>query len=90
MTRPASSARYRWLGHPGFLVCVLVLGVNDHVLKARLPGWWTGKLSDVAGVAIVGTVAAVLAGPRRGMALTGVGFALLKTVPTAAELASPV
>ncbi len=25
--------------------------LNDHVLKAAWPSWWTGKLSDVAGMA---------------------------------------
>ncbi len=30
---------------------VLILILNDHVLKAANPGWMTGKLSDVAGLA---------------------------------------
>ncbi len=33
-----------------FLVAVVVLAINDHVLKAWCPGWWTGKLSDAAGM----------------------------------------
>ena len=88
--KQSPDTRHRWLGHPAFLACVLVLAINDHVLKARFPGWWTGKLSDVAGVAVVGTVASVLAGPRRGLALTAAGFALIKTVPATAEFAGPV
>lgn len=38
------------LVHPLALLALLVLGLNDHVLKGRLPGWLTGKLSDVAGM----------------------------------------
>lgn len=38
------------LMHPVALVAILVLVVNDHYLKAAYPGWWTGKLSDVAGL----------------------------------------
>ena len=32
------------------LACVAVLVLNDHVLKARFPGFVTGKLSDFAGL----------------------------------------
>lgn len=32
------------------LASVAVLAVNDHLLKGALPGWLTGKLSDVAGL----------------------------------------
>lgn len=37
--------------HPAPLVAVIVLAVNDHLLKGSglVPGWLTGKLSDVAG-----------------------------------------
>lgn len=73
-----------------FILAVAALLVNDHVLKQALPGWWTGKLSDVAGVAVVGVVAAVVAGRRAGVLLTAVGFAALKTVPGVAEAAAPV
>lgn len=34
--------------HPVPLSALVLLLVNDHVLKASHPGWWTGKLSDVA------------------------------------------
>ncbi|WNG39655.1 hypothetical protein F0U61_42760 [Archangium violaceum] len=30
---------------------MVLLGVNDHVFKLHCPSWWTGKLSDVAGLA---------------------------------------
>jgi len=32
------------------LAAVVVLVINDHVLKAAMPGMLTGKLSDVAGL----------------------------------------
>ncbi|RYZ43725.1 MAG: hypothetical protein EOO71_02385 [Myxococcaceae bacterium] len=38
--------------HPGVLGALLLLILNDHVFKARWPSWWTGKLSDVAGLAM--------------------------------------
>lgn len=81
--------RWRWLGHPSFLSCVILLGVNDHLLKAHYPGWWTGKLSDAAGMVVIATVAAVVAGRRQGLVLTAVGFVLLKVVPGVSELVSP-
>ncbi|GAA3798499.1 hypothetical protein [Cellulomonas soli] len=37
--------------HHVALVSLAVLLLNDHVLKAAAPGWVTGKLSDVAGLA---------------------------------------
>ncbi len=84
------TGRWRWLGHPAFLACVALLALNDHVLKDRYPGWWTGKLSDFAGVAVVATLASVVLGPLRGVALAGVGFVALKAIPGVAEIASPV
>ena len=38
--------------HPLSLFCVFLLGFNDHFLKDSgiMPGWFTGKLSDVAGI----------------------------------------
>ena len=44
--------RWRWLGRPFFLLAIALLALNDHVLKQRYPGWWTGKLSDFAGVVV--------------------------------------
>lgn len=50
-----SSSAQSWardLCHPLPLAAVLVLALNDHLLKGSglLPGWLTGKLSDVAGL----------------------------------------
>ncbi|HWO17198.1 MAG TPA: hypothetical protein VNO30_00420 [Kofleriaceae bacterium] len=36
--------------HPLALAAIALLVVNDHVLKARYPGWLTGKLSDASGM----------------------------------------
>ncbi len=59
------------LVHPAPLVAATVLAVNDHVLKGSglLPGFVTGKLSDVAGL-FVAPIAAVCV--ARGVAaITG-------------------
>ena len=68
----------------------MTLALNDHLLKTRFPGWWTGKLSDVAGVAVVAVLAVVLLGGPVALLVTGAGFAALKTVPGVAEGLSPV
>ena len=55
--------------HPAAIAALVVLVVNDHLLKAAYPGWITGKLSDFAGmvlaplvlVAIVDAIAPVRA-----------------------------
>ncbi|NVJ08600.1 hypothetical protein HUW63_25600 [Myxococcus sp. AM001] len=38
--------------HPLTLAAVALLLLNDHVFKAQWPSWWTGKLSDVVGLAM--------------------------------------
>lgn len=86
----AGAGRWRWLGTWWFLAAVAVLAVNDHLLKARFGGWWTGKLSDVAGLAVVAVIAAVIVGPRAGTAMAGIGFVALKTVPGVAERVAPI
>lgn len=82
--------RWHWLGRPFFVAAVVLLAVNDHVLKQRVPGWWTGKLSDFAGIVIAGTVASVLLGRGRGLVAAGVAFAVLKLLPGAPSLAAPL
>lgn len=82
--------RAGWLARPWFFASVAVLALNDHVLKASNPGPVTGKLSDVAGLVVVGTVASVLVGRSWGTVLAGVAFAALKTLPGVAEAAAPV
>lgn len=80
--------------HPVALAALVLLVANDHVLKARYPGWLTGKLSDVAGMIVFPLVLAVLvrivhrrADPERvlawSIAATMIGFALVKVWPVA-------
>lgn len=88
--------------HPIVLVALVVLIVNDQVLKAAWPGFVTGKLSDVAGL-VVAPVALQAAtevglaavrrweGPARrvlsgAIALVGVGFVAIQLWPPAVEL----
>lgn len=54
MTVAISAGRGHYPGegltHPIALAALVALILNDHVLKANWPGFWTGKLSDLAGV----------------------------------------
>lgn len=87
--------------HPAPLLSLVLLGVNDHLLKARWPGPITGKLSDLAGMIcfpllLVALQELVAPGPepfrpsRRALrvacAATGLGFALVKTWTPAGAL----
>lgn len=49
----------RWLAHPVSLVAIAVMVLNDHVLKQAYGTWWTGKLSDVAGLVFFPALVAV-------------------------------
>ncbi|MFF0771752.1 hypothetical protein ACFYUK_22895 [Nonomuraea wenchangensis] len=72
---------------------VIVLLVNDHLLKQAWPGFVTGKLSDVAGLLVAPPLLALLFLRRADLAATlatGVLFALVKTTETGAEAASHV
>lgn len=83
--------RVRLVVHPLTIASVVLLAANDAWFKAWWPGLATGKLSDLAGVWMVGALAvAALGSVRWGAALTALGFALLKTVPSVAVLAAPV
>ncbi|PTL77153.1 hypothetical protein DAT35_45900 [Vitiosangium sp. GDMCC 1.1324] len=69
--------------HPLVLAAVLLLLVNDHVLKQRWPSWWTGKLSDVAGLAffpLLLQAAWESVSARRGRPFTPSGPVLLTCV----------
>lgn len=77
--------RSAWLARPWFFVAVATLALNDHLFKAAFPGWVTGKLSDVAGLVVLATLASVLVGALWGTVLAGLAFAALKTVPGVAE-----
>jgi hypothetical protein len=75
--------------HPVALGGLVVLLLNDHVLKGLAPGWLTGKLSDVAGLlffpflvlALVDVVRRREPGPRAAAfaaASTAAAFAAVK------------
>lgn len=89
------STALRALAHPGSVLALVVLVLNDHVLKQAWPGWVTGKLSDVAGLVVAPLLlAAVLAAVRvpRAMpvalAATGAGFVFCKSSAWGAEVTS--
>lgn len=91
------STALRALAHPGSVLALVVLVLNDHVLKQAWPGWVTGKLSDVAGLVVAPLLlAAVLAAVRApramplALAATGAGFVFCKTSSFGAEVTSSV
>ena len=49
-----------YLLHPAVAISIAVLVINDHWLKATAPSWWTGKLSDLAGMVFFPLIAAGL------------------------------
>ncbi len=88
-----------WLAHPITIVGLIVLLVNDHLLKTAWPGLVTGKLSDVAGLILAPPLLAtlILLAARRAPAqvvalssltVVGLTFAVVKALPAAAGLAS--
>ena len=88
-----------WLVHPVTLAALVLLLVNDHVLKAAAPGLLTGKLSDVAGLVMTPPVLAVMLAVgapwltpniRAAVAVStvGAGFAAVKASPPIAAHAS--
>jgi hypothetical protein len=88
-----------WMTHPVTVGGVVLLLVNDHLLKAAYPGPVTGKLSDVAGLvfapALVAAVLCLLVPrvPARiaagvGLAAVGLGFAWVKATAAGAGFAS--
>jgi hypothetical protein len=82
-----------WLGHPVTVLALLVLVVNDHVLKAAYPGRLTGKLSDAAGLVLAPPLLAAvlrLRGRWVALVLIGAGFVLVKVWPPAAGAVSAV
>ena len=79
------------IASPVFALSIALLLLNDRVLKAAWPGFVTGKLSDVAGVAMVAIgLSALFRHRAAAFAVTAVAFTLLKTLPVVAVLASPV
>ncbi len=83
--------RRRLLLHPATVLAALAVALNDAYLKQLHQGWFTGKLSDVAGVWMIGALLIALSGHRTlSIAAVAACFTLLKTVPSAARLAAPV
>ena len=69
------------LASPGFVAAVALLVVNDWILKAAFGNWWTGKLSDFAGLYAFPLFWSALL-PRRQrtiFALTVVAFVVWKS-----------
>ncbi|KRF36262.1 hypothetical protein [Nocardioides sp. Soil805] len=85
----------RALAAPASVLALVVLVLNDHVLKQAYPGILTGKLSDVVGLVVAPLLLAVLLaalGLRHpaptATILTGVGFVVAKTSATGAAATS--
>jgi hypothetical protein len=69
------------LTSPAFLIAAALLLLNDWVFKPAVGSWWTGKLSDVAGLFAFATFwTAFLPRDRRCVcALTAAGFLVWKS-----------
>lgn len=64
--------------HPAFLVALAALWLNDHTWKLEHPGWWTGKISDFAGLLMLPVlVHALLRRLGRGSRRTTAAFTVL-------------
>lgn len=88
LMNPQSTVRAA-LRQPLFWVALVVLLLNDHVLKGAgvLPDWLTGKLSDFAGLVVAPLVLTALLRGRRAWAFVAVGgwFTAVNLVPEAAR-----
>lgn len=83
------------LAHPLSFGAILLLLLNDHVLRRQWPSWWTGKIGDVAWLIFAPFVLAVLLAwvlPTRtkrqeewvgfwAIAIVGLIFSLANTLP---------
>lgn len=75
--------------HPIALAAIALLIVNDHLLKHAFPGtWWTGKLSDFAGLTFFPLL--LLASYERVLALCGRWRAPSKIAPLAIAILTGV
>ena len=91
------STSLRALAHPGAVLSLVLLVLNDHVLKEAWPGWVTGKLSDVAGLVVAPLLLSALLTATRvtrpmhvAVIATGLGFAFCKTTAFGAVVTSSV
>src|SRR5512138_1721617 len=94
------------LTHPLSLAAMVLMLVNDQLLRPLSPSWWTGKLSDFAWLFFVPFVAAAFLAwlvpgknhPIRhetwtftlAFTITGFGFVLAKTVPAVNFMATRI
>ena len=90
--RPPALRPWSALAHPLWLASLAFMVANDHVFKGSglLPGWLTGKLSDVTGLLVAPLVLAVLLGvrSRRGWVAANVAVGgFLAAVNLSAEAA---
>jgi len=91
VNNPTFRKSVRLLAHPLSLAALGLMLANDFVFKAFWPSWWTGKLSDFAGLFFLPFLLAALASlclPGRtrwaaglGFGLAAAGFSLLKLAP---------
>ncbi len=93
--RERTGTSLRALASPVAVVSLVLLVLNDHLLKQAWPGAVTGKLSDVAGLVVAPlllTVGLAAIGVRRPCAwacvLTAAGFTAVKVSPAAAGVVS--
>lgn len=81
------------LSHPVTLGAILVLLVNDHVLRRVWPSWWTGKIGDLAWLFFAPLLLAAFLSwvipsrsPRQSRVVGGLAFAVTAGVFTVAKL----
>jgi hypothetical protein len=93
--RERTGTSLRALASPVAVVSLVLLVLNDHLLKQAWPGVLTGKLSDVAGLVLAPlllTVGLAAVGVRRpstwACGLTAAGFTAVKLSPSVAAVAS--
>jgi hypothetical protein len=74
---------------PLFVIALITLVINDHLLKAAYPGWLTGKLSDFVGLFVLAVFVYAIAGKylessKRLLTMhiiIGLGFVIWKAAP---------
>lgn len=96
--QPAARRSYARIHHPTFVAAIVTLVVNDRLLKDEWPGLVSGKLSDAAGLFLLGALGfdaldRLGAGARSRLALVAavaVTFTAVKTIPSATAVARAV
>jgi hypothetical protein len=93
--------RAGYMLHPLVIAGLTLWVINDHLLKGTYPGWWTGELSDLAGLAVFPLIPYAITDlwrARRGLppprastlalwiAATGLALIAIKTTHVAADV----